>query len=272
MQPIGVFDSGYGGLTILKDIIKELPQYDYLYLGDNARSPYGTRSFETIYKYTWQAVQYLLAQGCPLVVVACNTASAKALRSIQQNYMQPHQTWKRVLGVIRPTAEIIGTYSQSKQIGIMATKGTVNSESYIIEIEKHFADVGVHQMACPLLVPLIENYEHQNAGADYFIQKYVQALKAKNKDIDTILLACTHYPIIQEQIQTIAGAKIKVYSQGQIVAKSLKQYFSKHLNIESAISKNGVRKFLTTDNSLDFNEKATVFFGEGVESTQISLQ
>ncbi|HEY0751534.1 MAG TPA: glutamate racemase, partial [Chitinophagaceae bacterium] len=201
MSPIGVFDSGYGGLTVLREFVNKLPQYDYLYLGDNARAPYGTRSFDTVYRYTLQCVKWLLQQNCPLIILACNTASAKALRSIQQNDLEKLDPNARVLGVIRPTTEIIGNVTDSKHIGILATNGTVQSQSYLLEIEKFFPNLKITQEACPMWVPLVENNEYQSEGADYFIKKHISNLMSTDDDVDTILLACTHYPLLKDQIR-----------------------------------------------------------------------
>ena len=214
MSPIGVFDSGFGGLTVLKELVKRLPQYDYLYLGDNARAPYGTRSFETVYRYTLQSVEWLLQQNCPLIILACNTASAKALRSIQQRDLQRLSPTARVLGVLRPTTETIGHYSTTGHIGILATNGTVQSGSYVIEIEKFFPGVTVEQEACPMWVPLVENNEHETAGADYFIKKNVDNILSRDPEIDTLLLACTHYPLLQRKIEQFVPANVRVVSQG----------------------------------------------------------
>ena len=206
MGPIGVFDSGYGGLTVLREFVDRLPQYDYLYLGDNARAPYGTRSFETVYRYTLQCVKWLLQENCPLIILACNTASAKALRSIQQNDLQKLDPDARVLGVIRPTTEIIGKHTNTNSIGILATNGTVQSQSYLIEIEKFFPGVKIEQEACPMWVPLVENNEYHSEGADYFIQKHVDNILSRNKEIDTLLLACTHYPLLKQKIEGLFEA------------------------------------------------------------------
>ena len=271
MQPIGVFDSGYGGLTILREFVNRLPQYDYLYLGDNARAPYGTRSFDTVYRYTLQCVKWLLQQNCPLIILACNTASAKALRSIQQKDLQSLNPNARVLGVIRPTTEIIGNYSQSKNIGILATNGTVQSKSYLIEIEKFFPQVKIEQEACPMWVPLVENNEHHTEGADYFVQKHVDAILSRNKHIDTVLLACTHYPLLKEKIEKFLPENVKLISQGEIVTDSLKDYLYRHAEIENKISKEGKRFFYTTDSADDFDNKASIFFGESVHSSHIDL-
>lgn len=271
-SPIGIFDSGYGGLTILQEIKRLLPQYDFIYLGDNARTPYGTRSFETVYEYTLQCVQWLFAQDCPLIILACNTASAKALRTIQQKDLPKlNDHHKRVLGIIRPTAEIIGDYSTSKQIGILGTKGTVQSESYLIEIGKFFPEIKVFQQACPMWVPLVENNEHKSDGADYFIKKDIDTLLNNSSDIDTVLLACTHYPLLINKIQNYLPDKIKIISQGPIVAKSLKEYLLRHAEIDNKCSKNSSMQFFTTDSASDFDKHSEVFFGEKVNSKQISL-
>ena len=271
MNAIGVFDSGYGGLTVLKEIVKGLPQYDYVYLGDNARAPYGNRSFETVYQYTLQAVKWCFDQGCPLVVLACNTASAKALRTIQQNDLPSLAPNNRVLGVIRPTTEVMGHYTQTKHIGILATSGTVSSESYVIESEKFFPEVKVHQQACPLWVPIIENGEAQTEGARFFIKKYVDQLKAQSSEIDTVLLACTHYPLIFDQIQNELPAGTKLLSQGSIVAGSLADYLNRHPEMECRLSQSGARQFYTTDDPGDFNRHASLFYGEGVGAGHVDL-
>jgi glutamate racemase len=270
-QPIGVFDSGYGGLTVLKEIKAALPQYDYLYLGDNARAPYGTRSFDTVYEYTLQCVKWLFNQGCSLVILACNTASAKALRTIQQNDLPQIAPNKRVLGVIRPTAEIIGNYTQSKQIGVLATNGTVQSQSYPIEIAKFYPDIIVHQQACPMWVPLIENNEHKTEGAKFFIKKDITTLLEKNASIDTILLACTHYPLVIDSVKALVPNEIKVVSQGKIVAESLKDYLQRHPEIEANCSKNAQLQFYTTDSTQDFDNHAIEFFGQPIKSQHLDL-
>ena len=270
-QPIGIFDSGFGGLTVFKSIISRLPGYDYLYLGDNARAPYGNRSFKTIHEYTWECVQWMFAQGCPLVVLACNTASAKALRTIQQQDLKNADPTKRVLGVIRPTAEIVGNYTKSKHIGVLGTKGTVQSGSYLIEIQNFFPDVKVYQQACPLWVPLIENGEYDQPGADYFVKLYLDEVMAQSPAIDTILLACTHYPIIQDKIEAQLPAHVKVIGQGDIVAKSLVDYLHRHPEMENRLSKNGTNQFYTTtDDTADFDHHASLFFSQPVKSTFIS--
>jgi glutamate racemase len=263
---IGVFDSGYGGLTVLSSLVKELPEYDFIYLGDNARAPYGTRSFDTVYRYTRECVDWLFKQSCPLVILACNTASAKALRTIQQKDLSTYEPYKRVLGVIRPTAETIGNYSQSGHIGILATPGTVASDSYTIEIGKFFPGVAVRQQSCPLWVPLIENNAHNNEGADYFIKEDVDQLMHQDPEIDTVLLGCTHYPIIREKIKSHLPSQVQLISQGDIVAASLKDYLHRHFGMEQRLSKNGFRKFYTTDNPADFEAHAPIFYGAYVQA------
>lgn len=270
-QPIGVFDSGYGGLTVLKEITAKLPQYDYIYLGDNARSPYGTRSFETVYEYTLQCVKWLFEQGCTLVVLACNTASAKALRNIQQNDLPKIDAAKRVLGVIRPTTEIIGQFTKTGNVGILATNGTVMSNSYPIEIQKFYPELNVFQQACPMWVPLVENNEYQSPGADYFIQKNINELLHQSSQIDTILLACTHYPLLIEKIRKVVPANMTILSQGGIVADSLKDYLDRHKEIDENCSKNGQISFFTTDSTEDFDSHAAIFYGKPVKSAHLAL-
>ena len=270
-QPIGVFDSGYGGLTVLKEITAKLPQYDYIYLGDNARSPYGNRSFETVYEYTLQCVKWFFSQGCPLVILACNTASAKALRSIQQNDLPKIDALKRVLGVIRPTTEVIGKFSKTGNVAILATNGTVISNSYPIEIEKFYPNVKVFQEACPMWVPLVENNEYNSPGADYFIQKNINNLLQQSTSIDTILLACTHYPLLMDKIKKAVPANVTVLSQGEIVADSLAEYLQKHPEMEQKCSKNRQISFFTTDSPEDFDNHAAVFYGKPVKSQHLSL-
>ena len=271
-NPIGVFDSGYGGLTVLKEIISKLPEYDYIYLGDNARAPYGSRSFDTVYRYTLQCVQWFFSQGCSLVILACNTASAKALRTIQQNDLPGIDPAKRVLGVIRPTTEMIGNFSQTKSVGILATNGTVASDSYPVEIAKFFPEIKVYQQACPLWVPLIENNEHQGDGADFFVKKNLESIFRKGRDIDVILLGCTHYPLLNEKIQEYLPSGVKLISQGEIVADSLADYLRRHPEMETKCSKNGGRVFYTTDSTEDFDNHATIFFGEAVRSQHVDLR
>ena len=270
-QPIGIFDSGYGGLTVLKEIVARLPQYDYIYLGDNARAPYGPRSFDTVYEYTLQCVQWFFDQGCPLVVLACNTASAKALRTIQQKDLPMIDTSKRVLGVIRPTTEIIGKYTKTNAVGILATTGTVQSGSYPIEIKKFYPGINVYQEACPMWVPLVENNEHSSPGADYFIQKHINNLLAQSNNIDTILLACTHYPLLMDKIRQFTPAGVTILPQGEIVAASLQEYLTHHPEIETKCSKNGKFSFFTTDSPRDFDNHATIFFEKPIKSAHLSL-
>ncbi len=269
--PIGVFDSGYGGLTVLKEIVSRLPEYDYLYLGDNARSPYGTRSYETVYHYTLQCVNWFFEQGCSLVILACNTASAKALRTIQQKDLPKIAPDKRVLGVIRPTAEIIGKFSETKEVGVLATTGTVLSESYPMEIGKFFPEVKVYQEACPMWVPLVENNEHLGHGADYFVKKNLEELFEKGENIDVVLLGCTHYPLLKEKIEEYLPVGVKLISQGEIVAGSLADYLQRHPEIETRCAKNGNRQFYTTDATGDFDNHGFLFFGAPVKSIHIDL-
>lgn len=270
-HPIGIFDSGFGGLTVLKEIESALPEFDFLYLGDNARAPYGTRSFETVYEYTLQAVTALFAQGCHLVVLACNTASAKALRTIQQKDLPKIAPNKRVLGVIRPTTELIGNYSKSGHVGVLGTSGTVSSGSYLVEIEKFFPNLHVYQQACPMWVPLIENNEIENAGADFFIKKYVEQLVEQEPKIDTIILGCTHYPIIAQKIKKYLPPHVQLVSQGPIVAASLKDYLVRHPELEKNCSKNSRRDFFTTDLPETFDKSATLFYGQNTRSKHLSV-
>ena len=271
IKPIGVFDSGYGGLTVLKEIVAKLPKYDYLYLGDNARAPYGNRSFETVYRYTLQCVKWFFEQGCSLVILACNTASAKALRSIQQNDLPKIAPEKRVLGVIRPTAEIIGNLSKTKSIGVLGTTGTIQSESYLLEIEKFFPEVKVFQQACPMWVPLVENNEYKSSGADFFIEKDIDKLMQQSTDIDTILLACTHYPLLINKIRKFVPSSFTIVSQGEIVAESLVPYLHRHPEIEEQCSKNGQIQLYTSDSPEDFDSHTTIFFGAQLNSSHVSM-
>ncbi len=270
-SPIGILDSGYGGLTVFRSIKQQLPQYDYIYLGDNARAPYGNRSFETIYEYTRECVEALFELGCPLVIIACNTSSARALRSIQQLDLPKNNPDKRVLGVIRPTAEVLGNYTTTNQVGVFATQGSVTSNSYVIETGHFFPEVTVHQVACPMWVPLIENNEYNSPQADYFIKKYIDELLSASADIDTILLGCTHYPLITDKIKKHLPSHIQVIAQGDIVARSLEDYLHRHPEIDSKLTKNGSMRFFTTDAPADFNEHATVFFGEEVTSEHMAI-
>lgn len=269
--PIGVFDSGYGGLTVLKELIRHLPDNDFLYLGDNARAPYGNRSFDTVYEYTLECVKHLFSKGCKLVVVACNTSSAKALRTIQQTYLPTTDPSLRVLGVIRPTTEIIGNYTKTGHIGIFATNGTVNSQSYVVEIEKFFPNLHVYQEACPMWVPLVENGEFSNPGTDYFLQKHISNLLHLSPQIDTVLLGCTHYPLLMNDLRRLIPADIKLFAQGEIVANSLVDYLQRHPEMDTMCSKNGQVEFLTTDLAEEFNIKASLFYGHPVKSEHVTL-
>jgi glutamate racemase len=276
-QPIGIFDSGYGGLTVMREIVNALPQYDYVYLGDNARTPYGTRSFETVYDYTLECVTYLFAQGCRLVILACNTASAKALRNIQQLDLPrlfpgpDGLPTRRILGVIRPTAEVVGQYSVSGHVGVLATNGTVSSESYLVEIGHFFPGLTVVQEPCPMWVPLIENGEHAHAGADYFVRQYLDRLFSRDPYIDTLLLACTHYPLLLEKIRAALPPQVRVVSQGPIVATSLADYLRRHPDLETQCTKTGNRRFLTTDSATDFSRQASTFWGESVAAERVIM-
>ncbi|MBH1971859.1 glutamate racemase [Moraxellaceae bacterium AER2_44_116] len=270
-SPIGVFDSGYGGLTILKELVKTLPEYDYLYLGDNARAPYGTRSYDTVYKFTLECVRYLFDAGCQLVILACNTASAKALRTIQQHDLALIDPNRRVLGVIRPSAEAVGALTQTQSVGVLGTTGTVKSESYVIEIQKLFPHIHVLQQDCPMWVPLVENGEYDSLGADYFIQESLAKLFVQDAAIDTVILGCTHYPLLINKIRQFLPAGVCLVSQGEIVAHSLVDYLRRHPDIDEKCSKSRTRSFLTTDNNDIFDQHAAVFFGERVSSTQVSV-
>lgn len=270
-HPIGIFDSGYGGLTVFKSIAALLPQYDYVYLGDNGRAPYGNRSFDTVHQYTLECVEWFFKMGCPLVILACNTASAKALRTIQQTDLPRIAPDRRVLGVIRPTAEIIGSYTKTGAIGVLGTKGTIASGSYDIEIHKFFPDAHVHQLACPMWVPLIEYGEYKSAGADFFVQQYLDQLLTAAPDIDTILLACTHYPLLIDKIKKHLPPGINVVAQGDIVAGSLANYLNRHTEIDARITKQGRMSFYTTDDTADFDNHATVFFGQKIASQFVHL-
>lgn len=269
--PIGVFDSGYGGLTILSKIREILPEYDYIYLGDNARAPYGTRSFEVVYAFTLQAVTRLFEMGCHLVILACNTASAKALRSIQINDLPHLDSARRVLGVIRPTVECIGNITRSRHVGVLATSGTIKSESYPLEIRKLFPDIKVSGEACPLWVSLVENNEALGDGTDYFIRKYINELLAKDREIDTAILGCTHYPILLPKIQQYMPAGITIVSQGQLVADSLKDYLHRHPEIDIKCTRGGKCTYYTTEAEEKFIESASVFLNEAITVRRIEL-
>ena len=269
--PIGIFDSGYGGLTILHGIRQLLPQYDYLYLGDNARAPYGTRSFDVVYEFTRQAVVRLFEMGCHLVILGCNTASAKALRTIQQNDLPKLDANRRVLGIIRPTAEIIGSITHSRHVGIFATEGTIKSESYNLEIHKFFPDIIVNGVACPFWVPLVEYNEADSPGADYFVKKRIDQLMRMDADIDTIILGCTHYPLLLPKIHKYIPRGIRIIAQGEYVADSLQNYFQRHPEIEQRCTQGGQVHYLTTENPEKFKEQAQIFLHEPVEVENITL-
>ncbi len=269
--PIGIFDSGYGGLTVFRAIADRLPGYDYLYLGDNARAPYGTRSFETVYRYTLECVEWFFKEGCPLVILACNTASARALRSIQQNDLARLDATRRVLGIIRPTAEVIGQYTSTKKIGVLGTKGTVTSGSYDVEIAQHSPGVAVFSEACPMWVPIVESGEHRGPGADYFVRRHVEALMEKSPEIDAVLLGCTHYPLLEEKIRAVLPAGVQLLSQGGIVAAALEDYLARHPEMEGRISRGGTKRVCTTDSAADFDAQARIFFGEAVESERVEV-
>ena len=286
MAKIGIFDSGYGGLTILHAIRQQLPEYDYLYLGDNARAPYGTHSFDVIYRYTLQAVQYLINKNCALIILACNTASAKALRTIQQidlpriNEQMVNEKMVNVLGVIRPTVEVVPSISKSKHVGILGTPATVSSESYVLELEKIAPELTVVQQACPMWVPLIEAGEHDKSGADYFVEKYLQEILTQDPQIDTLVLGCTHYPLLKNKIDTFLrdyeitrsrDHEIKTISQGNLVADSLKDYLARHPEYRTQLSENGTCHYLTTENADRFSQSASLFIGSPIQAEHIVL-
>lgn len=270
--PIGVFDSGYGGLTILDKIREVLPEYDYIYLGDNARAPYGTRSFEVVYEFTRQAVNKLFDMGCHLVILACNTASAKALRSIQMNDLPSIDPTRRVLGVIRPTVECVGEISKNQHIGVLATAGTIKSESYPLEIHKLFPEIQVSGTACPMWVSLVENNESQDEGADYFIRKYINQLLSKDPQIDTVILGCTHFPILLPKIRQYIPEHISVIAQGEYVAESLKDYLKRHPEMDAKCTKNGNCQFYTTEAEEKFSESASTFLKQQISVKHITLE
>ena len=269
--PIGIFDSGYGGLTILPGIRQLLPQYDYLYLGDNARTPYGTRSFDVVYEFTRQAVVRLFEMGCHLVILGCNTASAKALRSIQQNDLPKLDAQRRVLGVIRPTAEVIGSLTHTRHVGIFATEGTIKSESYTLEIHKLFPDIKVSGVACPFWVPLVEYNEADSPGADYFVKKRIDQLLRLDPEIDTVILGCTHYPLLLPKIHKYMPRGIRIISQGEYVAEALKDYLERHQDMEQRCTKGGTTHYLTTENPDKFREQAQLFLHEPVTVENVTL-
>lgn len=269
--PIGIFDSGLGGLTILNGIRHRMPQYDYIYLGDNARAPYGTRSFDVVYQFTLQAVKKLFSMGCPLIILACNTASAKALRSIQQKYLPQSFPNRRVLGVIRPTAEIVGALTKSNHIGILATEGTIRSESYKLEIQKLYPATTVVGQACPMWVPLVENGEYDKPGADYFVKDSINKLLATDSQIDTVILGCTHYPLLLPKIKQYIPEGITLVPQGKYIAESLQNYLQRHQEMEQSITKKGTCQYFTTESSEKFSESASIFLNESIEAVHITL-
>ena len=269
--PIGIFDSGYGGLTILHGIRQLLPQYDFLYLGDNARAPYGPRSFDVVYEFTRQAVVRLFEMGCHLVILGCNTASAKALRTIQQNDLPVLDPTRRVLGIIRPTAEVIGQLTTLRHVGVLATEGTIKSESYTLEIQKLYPDIVVSGVACPFWVPLVEYNEADSPGADYFVKKRIDQLMLLDPIIDAIILGCTHYPLLMPKIVKYVNPGIRIVPQGEYVAESLRNYFLRHPEMEAQCTKNGTVHYLTTENPDKFKESAQLFLHEDVEVKNIIL-
>ena len=270
--PIGIFDSGYGGLTIYREIQELLPQYNYLYLGDNARTPYGTRSFDVVYDFTRQCVKHLFAQGCHLVILACNTASAKALRSIQQNDLPLIDPSRRVLGIIRPTVETIGDVTKSRHVGVLATEGTIKSNSYPLEIHKLHPDIEVTGEACPMWVPLVENSEHTGPGADYFVERHVGNLLARDSQIDTIILGCTHYPMLIEKIKKFVPAGVNVLTQGSAVAASLKDYLARHPEMDARCAKGGEQLFCTTESGSRFCEQASRYLNRHIDVRHVTLE
>ena len=273
MSPIGIFDSGYGGLSILEKIRRELPEYDYIYLGDNARAPYGTRSFDIVYQFTLEAVKQLFSMNCKLVILACNTASAKALRTIQQNDLSrvKPSSLRRVLGVIRPTIECVGSITRTRHVGLVGTPGTITSKSYPIEIAKLFPDIIVQEEACPMWVSLVENQEHDKPGADYFIQKHINNIFNRDPLIDTLILGCTHYPFLEPKIRQFLPSNVKIISQGHYVAESLKDYLLRHPEMETLCSKTGACNYFTTESPEKFSETASIFLQENIQAEFIRL-
>jgi len=269
--PIGVFDSGYGGLTILEEFRKKLPEYDYLYLGDNARAPYGNRSFDLVYEFTLQAVRFLFDQGCSLVILACNTASAKALRTIQQVDLPKLDPDRRVLGILRPTVEALGTLTNTRHVGLVGTPGTIQSGSYPIEITKFFPDIVITGEACPMWVPLVENAEHESKGAAYFVRKNLDHLFENDPQIDTLILGCTHYPLLLPLIQRFVPKGVHVISQGEYVAQSLISYLERHQELAARCSKGGRIHYLTTESVQKFEESASIFINHPVRAEHVRL-
>lgn len=269
MKAIGIFDSGYGGLTIFEKIRQELPEYDYIYLGDNARAPYGPRSFEVVYQFTREAVKHLFDEGCPLVILACNTASAKALRTIQQRDLpQWEEPTRRVLGVIRPTVEVVESLSRTKHIGVLGTSGTIASRSYALELAKLFPSVTVVGEACPMWVPLVENNEFDSPGADYFVKQHIDRLLAKDEQIDTIILGCTHYPLLIDKIRRYLPAGITLLPQGEYVAASLKDYLTRHPEMDARLSRERRCRFQTTESAERFTSTASLFLKQTIDMVQ----
>lgn len=270
--PIGVFDSGYGGLTILSEIQALMPEYDYCYLGDNSRAPYGSRSFDIVYEFTKQAVMALFDKGCNLVILACNTASAKALRTIQQNDLPKINPEKRVLGVIRPTAEVIGSITQSRHIGILGTQGTIQSQSYPMEISKLYPDIQVTGEACPMWAPLVENGESESEGSDYFVKKNLNNILEKDSQIDTIILGCTHYPLLLNKIRKYLPENVLALPQGEYIARSLKDYLNRHPEMDNVCTKGGFTKYFTTESPEKFSETATIFLNKKIDVERVTLE
>lgn len=267
--PIGVFDSGYGGLTILNEIRKEMPQYDYIYLGDNARAPYGTRSFDVVYEFTVQAVEKLFKLGCPLVILGCNTASAKALRSVQRYYLPKYAPDRRVLGVIIPTAEVVGQLSRNQHIGVLATSGTISSDSYTMEIVKQSPKAVVTGLACPMWVPIIENGEADKPGADYFVKDSIDKLMALDPEIDTVILGCTHFPLLMNKIKKYIPEHVKIVPQGKYIARSLQDYLRRHYEMREKITMNGTCTYYTTESAEKFQESAALFLNEDAKNLEV---
>lgn len=270
--PIGVFDSGYGGLTILSEIQKLMPEYNYCYLGDNSRAPYGSRSFDIVYEFTKQAVETLFDMGCNLVILACNTASAKALRTIQQKDLPLINPEKRVLGVIRPTAEVVGHITKSRHIGVLGTIGTIQSESYPIEVSKLFPDIEVTSEACPMWVPLVENKEYDTPGADYFVKKNIENILLKDPEIDTLILGCTHYPLLLGKVNSFLPEGVIALPQGKYIAESLKDYLFRHPEMDEGCLKEGQTRYYTTESVQKFSEAATIFLNKKVDVERINLE
>lgn len=271
MSPIGIFDSGYGGLTILRQIRRVMPEYDYIYLGDNARAPYGSRSFDVVYRYTLQCVEELFRRGCKIVILACNTASAKALRTIQQRDLARWGNGHRVLGVIRPTVEAVGSLTRSRHVGVLATAGTISSRSYDIELTKLYPDIRVTGLACPMWVPLVENGEHDTPGADYFVHDRVTQIMQADPAIDTLILACTHYPLLLPLIRKYVPEDVKIIAQGEYVAASLQEYLRRHPEMDAALQRTATCRFLTTESAQKFSEQASLFMDAEVQAEQITL-